>query len=99
MFQCRGENTDKQQFLKTLGVVEEHINKTFTYPQDVAPVCRSFKFAKLEQPANLTKLEFTDGMGKKMMWEMDMKTFMKRRDLLKGTQGPYTPLFGDSAAP
>ena len=39
VFQCHGESTDKQQFLKTVGVLEEHVNKSFTYPQDVASVC------------------------------------------------------------
>jgi hypothetical protein len=32
---------DKQQFPKTIGVLEEHINETFAYPQDVASVCKS----------------------------------------------------------
>jgi hypothetical protein len=32
VFQCHGESTNKQQFLKTVGVLDEHINKTFSYP-------------------------------------------------------------------
>jgi hypothetical protein len=35
VFQCHGLNTDKQQLVKTVGVLEEHINKTFLYHQDV----------------------------------------------------------------
>jgi hypothetical protein len=54
VFQCHGENTDKQQFLKTMGVLDEHINKTFDYPQDVASVCDSFEIKPLVQPSNLT---------------------------------------------
>jgi hypothetical protein len=66
VFQCHGENTDKQQFLKTEGVLEEHINKTFTYPQDVALVCKSFEIVALVQPTNLTKEEYEgDIMGGK----------------------------------
>jgi hypothetical protein len=29
VFQCHGKSTNKQQFLKTVGVLDEHINKTF----------------------------------------------------------------------
>jgi hypothetical protein len=36
VFQCHGENTDKQQFMKTVGILGEYVNKTFTYPQDLA---------------------------------------------------------------
>jgi hypothetical protein len=74
VFQCHGENTDKQQFLKTVGVLEEHVNKTFTYPQDVASVCKSFKIVALVQPANLSKEDYEGDMGKKMIWETSMKT-------------------------
>jgi hypothetical protein len=31
VFQRHGENVDKQQFMKTVGILEEHINKTFSY--------------------------------------------------------------------
>jgi hypothetical protein len=54
VFQCHGENIDKQQFLKTVGVLEEHINKTFVYPQDVASVCKSF------DNGTCTATEFTE---------------------------------------
>jgi hypothetical protein len=83
VFQCHGENTDKQQFLKSVVVLGEHINKTFTYPQDIASVCKSFEIAKLVQPKNLPKKEYEEGMGKKMTWETYMKTYMKRKDLLE----------------
>jgi hypothetical protein len=33
VFQCHGENTDKQQFLKTVGVLDKHINKFLTTPK------------------------------------------------------------------
>jgi hypothetical protein len=78
VFQCHGENTDKQQFLKTVGVLEEHINKTFTYPQDVASVCKSFEVVTLVQPTNLSKEDYEGDIGKTMIWETSMKTYMKR---------------------
>jgi hypothetical protein len=78
VFQCHGEYADKQQFLKTVGVLEEHINKTFTYPQDIASICKTFTIVSLVQPANLTEDEYKKDMGKKMMWEETMKTFIKR---------------------
>jgi hypothetical protein len=77
VFQCHGEHADKQQFLKTVGVLEEHINKTFKYPQDVASICKTFKIVPLVQPPNLTDEQYKD-MGKKMIWEENMKTFIKR---------------------
>jgi hypothetical protein len=30
VFQCNRENTDKQQFMKTVVVLEEHVNKTYS---------------------------------------------------------------------
>jgi hypothetical protein len=64
-------------------VLEEHINKTFSYPQDVASVCKSFEIVQLVQPANLTKTEYDEDMGKKMIWETSMKNYMKRKDLME----------------
>ncbi len=78
VFQCHGEHTDKQQFTKTVGVLEEHINKTFTYPQDIASLCKTFGLTTLVQPPNLTDDEYKNDMGKKMMWEETMKTYIKR---------------------
>jgi hypothetical protein len=82
VFQCHGENINKQQFFKTVGVLEEHINKTFTYPQDVASVCKSFELTKLKQTDSLTKEEYEDDMGKRMIWETIMKRYMKRMDMM-----------------
>jgi hypothetical protein len=50
VFQCHGEQNSKQQFLKTVGVLEEHINKTFDYPQDVASICKVFAVPPLLMP-------------------------------------------------
>jgi hypothetical protein len=95
VFQCHGENTDKQQFLKTVGVLEEHINKMFTYPQDAASVCKSFEVVTLVQPTNLSKEEYEGNMGKKMIWETSMKTYMKRVDLLESnTRAIYVIVWG-----
>jgi hypothetical protein len=95
VFQYHGENIDKQQFLKTVGVLEEHINKTFTYPQDVASVCKSFEVVTLVQPANLSKEDYEKDMGKKMIWEITMKTYMKRVDLLESnTRAIYAIVWG-----
>ena len=95
VFQCHGKNTDRQQFLKTVGVLEEHINKTFTYPQDLASVCQSFTIVPLVQPPNLTKEEYEGDMGKKMMWETSMKSYMKQVDLLdSNTRAIYAIIWG-----
>jgi hypothetical protein len=75
VFQCHGESTDKHHFLKTIGVLGEHINKTFTYPQTVASVCKSFKAVPIVQPADLSEDDYKK-MGKKMIWEAPMKTYM-----------------------
>ena len=95
VFQCHGETTNKQQFLKTVGVLEEHINKTFTYPQDVASVCKNFKVTELEQPKNLTKEEYEGDMGKRMIWETAMKSYMKRIDMMESNlRGIYAIVWG-----
>jgi hypothetical protein len=94
VFQCHGESTDKQQLLKTIGVLGEHINKTCTYPQDVSSVCKSFKIVSLVQPADLSEDDYKK-MGKKMIWEALMKTYMKRVNLLEGnTRAIYAIVWG-----
>jgi hypothetical protein len=77
VFQCHGENNSKQQFLKTVGVLEEHINKTFDYPQDVVSVCKSFEVVQLTVPANLDKAVYEADMARRMIWVTNMKTYMK----------------------
>jgi hypothetical protein len=87
VFQCHGESANKQQFLKTIGVLEEHINKTFTYPQDVTSVCRTFELVALTQPLDFTKKEYNDDMGKQMIWQTTMKSYIKRTDMMESNVG------------
>jgi len=50
---------------------------------------------KLVQPANLTDKEYTEDMGKKMMWESKMKNYMKRNDLMESnTRAIYAIVWG-----
>jgi hypothetical protein len=79
VFQCHGESTDKQQFL----ILGEHVNKTLTYPQDAASVCKSFKIMALVQPEDLSEEDYKNSMGKKRIWETAMKRYMKQVDLLE----------------
>jgi hypothetical protein len=83
VFQCHGESASKQQFLKTVGVLEEHINKTFEYPQDVASICKKLETAEIKIPETITKLEYESDMSKKMIWETSMKSYMKRLEKLE----------------
>jgi hypothetical protein len=78
VFQCHGESTSKQQFLKTVGVLEEHINKTFDYPQDIASVCKSFAVVPLTMPDNLDKATYDTDMGRRMIWETSINAYMRR---------------------
>ena len=53
VYQCHWENTDKQQFTRAAGVLEQHINKTFPYTKDVAPISwRTFTMVRPVQPKN-----------------------------------------------
>jgi hypothetical protein len=73
----------------------KHINKTFAYPQDVAPVCKSFEIVPLVQPENLKKKEYEEDIGKKMMWETSMKMYMKQTDLMESnTRAIYAIVWG-----
>ena len=83
VFQSHGESATKQQFLKTVGVLKEHIDKTFEYPQDVASICKSFEIVTLTMPANLEKSVYETDMAKRMIWETSMKTYMKRIDKME----------------
>jgi hypothetical protein len=98
VFQCHGESANKQQFLKTVGVLEEHINKTFEYPQDVASVCKTFEVVKLTVPANLDAAVYSTDMAQRMIWETTMKTYMKRTDKMEGNlRGIYAIVWGQSS--
>jgi hypothetical protein len=77
VFQYHGEHSSKQQFLKTVGVLEEHINKTFDYPLDVASVCKLFLVTQLIMPPSLDKKVYEEDMAKKMIWETSMKNYMR----------------------
>jgi hypothetical protein len=79
VFQCHGETTDKQQFNKTLGVLQEYINKEFTFPEDVARICDDYTVPAMVVPSALTADEFKDE-SLKYIWKKDMDTYMKRRD-------------------
>ena len=70
VFQCHVEKTNTQQFLRTVGVLDEHVNKTFEFPQDLASVCKSFAVTKIVQPANLSKNDYDNDMGKKLKLEL-----------------------------
>jgi hypothetical protein len=83
MKECHGESASKQQFLKTIGVPEEHINKTLEYPQDVASICKKLETAEIAMPATITKDEYDNNMSKKMIWEMSMKSSIKRLEKLE----------------
>jgi hypothetical protein len=82
VFQCYGETSDRQHFTKTLGMLAEHINKIFTFPQDVASICKTFKINIRTQPSRLSEVEYKD-MAKKMIWEAQIKSDFKRIELLE----------------
>ena len=86
VFQCHGETTDKQQFIKTVGVLEEHINKTFTNPETIAPMCKTFVIPTIKRPKNLTKTEYEDDMVKREIWKNEIKTYMKKLETLEGNK-------------
>jgi hypothetical protein len=84
VFQCHGKSTRKQQFLKTVAVLEEHINKTFDYPQDVAFMCKSFAVVLLTMPENLHKAVYDSSMGRHMIWETTtMKAYVRHTDKME----------------
>ena len=95
VFQSHGESNKEQQFSKTVGVLEEYIIKTFTYPQDVASVCKTYKLNKPVQPTNLTDDKYKNHMGKKIIWETRMKTYMKCTHLMESnTRAIYAIVWG-----
>jgi hypothetical protein len=81
--------------LKTVGVLEEHVNNTFDYPQDIASVCKSFEVVMLTMPANLDKAVYEEDMAKGMIWETTMKTYLKRTDKMESNlRGIYAIVWG-----
>ena len=73
VFQCHGETSDKQQFIKTVGVLNEYINKTLPYPEDLASICLEFQSKDPEKPIALTDEQEKD-KTEVYMWESRMKT-------------------------
>jgi hypothetical protein len=95
VFQCHGKSTSKQQCLKTVGVLEEHINKTFDYPKDAASVCKCFEVVPLTVPANLPKAVYDSDMAQQMIWETTIKTYMKCTDQMESNlRGIYAIVWG-----
>jgi hypothetical protein len=98
VFQCHGEKVDRQQFTKTVKALEAHINKTFEFPQDIAPICATFTLPMLSPPTNLTPEEYKEDMAKKMIWETKMKTYLKRVDIQESNQRAiYSITWGQSS--
>jgi hypothetical protein len=79
------EHTDKQQFPRTLGVLEEYINKTVSYPQDVASICTTFAFTPPTRPT-ISKEAYDDetDVSQKMEFNAKLKTYMKRVEAIEG---------------
>ena len=52
------------------GVLDEYINKTVIYPQDVTLACKTFEIPPLVQPANLPPevYKVASNMGAKMTY-------------------------------
>jgi hypothetical protein len=95
VFQCHGESTSKQQFLKTVGVLEEHINKTSDYPKDIASVCKSFAVVPLTMPDNLDKATYNTDMGRRMKRETSMKAYMRRTEKMESNlRAIYATMWG-----
>ena len=76
VFQCHGEKVDRQQFIKTVKALEEHINKTFEFPQDIAPMCTNYAWPTMSPQPNLSAEEDKTKVEKKMIWETKMKTYL-----------------------
>ena len=99
VFQCYGETTDRQQFTKTIGVLREYINKTFDFPQDVASVCTSFKLTPPVQPKDLSDEEYEKNKTKKMIWETQVKSYVKRLETLESnSRAVYAIVWGQCSA-
>jgi hypothetical protein len=99
VFQTPAENVNKQQFLKTVGVLNQHINKTFEHPKDVASACESFTVTVIPQPASLSPIVCATDMGAKMIWETEMKSFMKRRDKMESNLRAIFSIIWGQCAP
>jgi hypothetical protein len=98
VFQCHGEKVDRHQFTKTVKALEEHINKTFEFPQDIAPICTIFNLPTLSPPPNLTEAEYTTNMAKEMIWDTKIKTYLKRIDIQESNQRAiYSITWGQSS--
>jgi len=79
VFQCHGETTDKKQFLKTVQMLADHVNKTFDYPQDVISMCKPpYSLQAISLPREPTEAEMQVA-SKRFIWESEMKMYMNRK--------------------
>jgi len=77
VFQCYGETTNKQQFIKTMEMLEYYIRTTMTFSQDIRPICITYEVPTIEEPKDLTDTEKASAV-KKLLWETKVKTHFKR---------------------
>jgi hypothetical protein len=78
--------------------LEEHINKTFEFPQDIAPICTNFSLPTLSPPPKLLADDYKTDMAKKMIWETKMKTYLKRVEVQESNKhAVYSIRWGQSS--
>jgi hypothetical protein len=81
-----------------VGVLEEHINKTFDYLQVVASLCKSFAVVPLTMPANLDKATYDADIGRHIIWETSMKACMRRTKKIESNlRAIYAIVWGQSS--
>ncbi len=81
VFQCHDETTKTLQFTKTVRELNDHVNKTLKFCQDVASIFTRFELTPLTPPDDLTEEEAKSPV-KRMLREAEVNLLEKRRHIV-----------------
>ena len=94
VFQCYGETTNKQQFIKIMEMLEYYIRTTMIFSKDIRPICITYEVPTIEEHKDLTDIEKASAV-KKLLWETKVKTHFKHiTEQEKNVAALHTVLWG-----
>ena len=96
VFECYEEQDDHLQYAKTLEALDAYAKVKLTFPVDLAPLFAT----KMSAPAVVRPVAIASDADEltKMIFQEEVRAYVKRNHTLEGTLPQCTPWPGDSAA-
>ena len=80
VFQCYSESSSKQQFTKTMEVLEGYIKKNMNFPKDIASLCKKYTLDGILDPKDLTDEEKKSD-AKKLICKTHVQLYVRRTEV------------------